>query len=63
MSPFGMETRDGNEAVSILVDRLRDLHLDDLVCALRDGVGLIASFHPEVRSLRVGEAIAAALLD
>ena len=46
---YGMYSADADAAVHTLVERVRDLPLDELVVELRAGVELIASMHPEVR--------------
>lgn len=59
---YGMHSDDGDAAVDVLVRRLAGADLDDLADHLPDAVALIASMHPEVRTRRVAEAIADALL-
>ena len=46
---YGIYSSDADAAVHTLVERVRDLPLDELVLELRAGVELIASMHPEAR--------------
>jgi hypothetical protein len=48
--------------VDVVVRRLAGLDLDLLADELPEAVALVASMHPEVRTRRVAEAIADALL-
>ena len=59
---YGMYSSDANAAVHVLVERVRDLPLDELAAELQAGLELIASLHPEVRTdPLVREVIADAL--
>jgi hypothetical protein len=59
---YGMYSPDADAAVHILVERIRGLPLDELAVQLAEGLDLIASMHPEVRSdALVAEVIADAL--
>lgn len=62
MPRYGMTSEDGEMAVDVLITRLAGADLDTLADHLPDAVALIASMHPEVRTRRVAEAIADALL-
>jgi hypothetical protein len=59
---YGMYTPDADAAVHTLVERVRGLPLDELAVQLQEGLELIASMHPEVRTdPLVREVIADAL--
>ena len=62
MTRYGMRSDDGAAAVDVLVARLAGGSVDDLAEVLPEAVALIASMHPEVRTRRVVEAIADALV-
>jgi hypothetical protein len=59
---FGMNSEDGELAVLALVERLAGAPMHELAEHLPEAVALIASMHAEVRTRRVAEAIADALL-
>ena len=59
---YGMYSADADAAVHVLVKRVRGLPLDELAVQLAEGLELIASMHPEVRTdPLVPEVIADAL--
>ena len=58
---FGMGSADGEAAMRSLVDAMSEVGLDELRLRLPEGVGLVASMHPDVRSeivlLRLPDAL------
>jgi hypothetical protein len=58
---FGMASEAGEEAVAIVVARLRGADIATLASELPGAVSLIASLHPEVRSDLVAHTLADAL--
>jgi hypothetical protein len=58
---FGMASEPGEQAVAIVVGRLRGADVATLAEHLPGAVALIASLHPEVRSELVAHTIADAL--
>jgi hypothetical protein len=58
---FGMGSDAGEEALAIVVHRLRGADLATVAGELPAAIALIASVHPEVRSELVAETIADAL--
>jgi hypothetical protein len=58
---FGMASDSGEQALAVVLGRLRGADLATLAHELPGAVALIASLHPEVRSELVGHTIADAL--
>jgi hypothetical protein len=58
---FGMGSDGGEEALAIVVHRLRGADLATVAGELPTAIALIASVYPEVRSELVAETIADAL--